>query len=78
MAEDPGSRPVEDSAGGYAIARIGWDANATDGTLVAEKLYAAMVAGDERGSWPVSVDITEGPTVEVTAWQLDSAFQPTH
>jgi len=72
MAQDPGAQPVEIPAGGQAIAYIAWDAQSTQGALVALTLYAAQVAGDERGSWPVVFDITQGSTVEITAWQLDT------
>lgn len=73
MATDPGSEPVTVPAGGYAIAYLGWDANATAGELVARTLFAAPVAGDTRGSWPVELDIVEDATVSVTAWELSAA-----
>ncbi|MFH8249081.1 DUF4232 domain-containing protein [Microbacterium sp. B2969] len=71
MAQDAGPQPIEIPAGGYAIASIGWDANSTQGALVARTLFAAQVAGDDRGSWPVELDVVEGSGVELTAWQLD-------
>ena len=71
MTADPGVQRVEISA--EAITYTGWDAAATDGELVATKLYAAQYAGAVRGSWPVSVDVVEGSTVSVTAWVLQPA-----
>lgn len=71
MAQDAGAQPVEIAPGGYAIAFLGWDANSTHGALVARSLFAAQVPGDERGSWPVELDIVEGSQVDVTAWALD-------
>jgi len=73
MAQDPGAQPVEIPAGGQAITYIAWDAQSTQNALVALTLYAAQVAGDERGSWPVDFDVTQGSTVEITAWQLDGS-----
>lgn len=73
MAQDAGAVPVEVPAGGYAIAFLAWDANSTHGALVARTLFAAQVAGDERGSWPVELDVVEGSRVGVTAWALDDA-----
>ena len=70
MATDPGPQPLEIPAGGYAIARLGWDANPTAGALVATTMYGAPFAGDARGSWPISSDIVEDSTVHVTAWEL--------
>jgi len=73
MADDAGPRSIEVPAQGYAIAFFGWDANATAGALVARTVYAAQSAGDQRGSWPVTLDIVAGSTVHVTAWQPDPA-----
>lgn len=73
MAADPGPQRIEVPAGGYAIAHLGWDAASTHGALVATSLHAAQNAGMTRGSWPVELDIVEGSTVEVTAWQLDES-----
>jgi hypothetical protein len=75
MATDPGAQPIEVPAGGYAIAYVGWDANSTAGALVASTVLTAQVAGDVRSGSPVSLDIVEGSTVEVTAWQLDGPGQ---
>lgn len=69
MAEDLGPVRVEVPAHGTATSTIGWDANSTHGALVAQTLHAAIRAGEERGSWPVSLDIIEGSTVAVTAWR---------
>lgn len=68
MAEDPGLARIELPAQGTVTAVIGWDANSTQGALVAHTLHAAIRAGEERGSWPVILDIIEGSTVSVTAW----------
>ena len=73
MAQDPGPRRIEIPAGGTAITVLGWDAASPHGALVGATLHAAPVAGMTRGSWPVELDIVEGSTVSVTAWQLDSA-----
>ncbi|MFG6401228.1 DUF4232 domain-containing protein [Microbacterium sp. P04] len=71
MTSDFGPQPIEVPAGGYAIAYIGWDANATAGALVASTVLTAQVPGDPRSGSTVSLDIIEGSTVKVTAWQLD-------
>jgi hypothetical protein len=73
MATDAGSQLIEVPAGGYAIAHLGWDANSTAGELVARTLFAAPVAGDTRGSWPVELDIVEGSTVSITAWEFTAS-----
>ncbi len=72
MTTDPGAQPVEVPPGGTVIASLGWDANATAGALVTTTLYAAPLAGMDRGSWPLDLDIVEGSTVSVTAWQPDT------
>lgn len=73
LAVDPGSTPITVPAQGQATAVIGWDANSTQGALVARQLYAAALPGLERGPWPVELDVTAGSTVEVTAWHLGPA-----
>jgi hypothetical protein len=73
MADDPGAREVILPPGGYASAKIGWDAMPTDGELATYTLHAAMYPGLERGSWPVSLDIVAGGDVAVTAWELSDA-----
>lgn len=72
MATDPGPLLITVPAQGSAITFITWDANSTNGALVSRKLYAAVTPGMERGSWPVTLDITSGSSVEVTAWSLDT------
>ena len=72
MAADPGVARITVPAQGQAMSVIGWDANATDGALVARQLYAAPIPGLERGSWPVELDVVAGSGVEVTAWTLDA------
>lgn len=73
LAVDPGSAPITIPAQGQATAVIGWDANSTQGALVARQLYAAALLGLDRGPWPVELDVTAGSTVEVTAWHLGAA-----
>lgn len=73
MATDPGAARIEIPAGGAAIAYLGWNANSTDGVLIASTMYAAPFAGETRGSWPITSDIIEGATVAVTAWALADA-----
>lgn len=72
MSSDPGPARIEIPAGGSAISHLGWDANSTQGLLIASTLYAAPFAGEIRGSWPVETDITEGSVVEYTAWSVPS------
>ncbi|GAA5206524.1 DUF4232 domain-containing protein [Microbacterium kyungheense] len=71
MAQDPGPQRIEVPAGGYAVTYLGWDAASPHGALVTKTVYAAQTAGMERGSWPIDLDIVEGSTVAVTAWQID-------
>ncbi|MFT4258755.1 DUF4232 domain-containing protein [Microbacterium sp.] len=68
MADDPGPALITVPAQGQAVTTITWDANATDGALVARTLYAAALPGMERGSWPVVLDINRGSSVKITAW----------
>lgn len=72
LAEDPGYARFELPAGASAVTTLGWDAGATAEALVARTLYAAPFATDERGSWPVELDIVEGTVVHVTAWALEA------
>lgn len=69
MATDPGPAPVIVPAGSSAVAYLGWDAQSTHGALIARTLWAAVVAGETRGSWPVELDVVAGTPVSVTAWQ---------
>lgn len=68
IGADPGPARIELPAQGTATAIIGWDANSTNGALVTHALHAATRAGEQRGSWPVILDIVEGSSVAVTAW----------
>ncbi|MWV47972.1 DUF4232 domain-containing protein [Rathayibacter sp. VKM Ac-2803] len=77
MTEDAGPVRTEIPAGGSAVARLGWDAGATQGALVASTLYCAQIPGGVRGSWPVQTDIVAGAEVAVTAWALRSAAEGT-
>ncbi|MDD7945875.1 DUF4232 domain-containing protein [Microbacterium sp. NE2HP2] len=72
MAQDPGPERIEVPAGGYAVAFLGWDGASTHGALVTKRVYAAASPGMTRGSWPIDLDIVEGSTVAVTAWELDT------
>jgi hypothetical protein len=76
MTQDFGVQRIEVPAGGYAVAYLGWDAASTHGALIAATLHAAPVPGMTRGSWPVELDIVEGSTVAVTAWQPDDGAAP--
>ncbi|QCQ17741.1 DUF4232 domain-containing protein [Microbacterium sp. RG1] len=69
MATDPGPASVVVPAGGSAVAYLGWDAQSTHGALIARTLWAAVVVGETRGSWPVELDVVAGTAVAVTAWQ---------
>ncbi|WP_256209419.1 DUF4232 domain-containing protein [Microbacterium sp. LCT-H2] len=73
LATDPGSAPVTVLPQGEATAVIGWDANATDGALVARALHASLLPGYDRGSWPVELDIVSGSEVAITVWHLGAA-----
>ncbi|GAA1956549.1 hypothetical protein GCM10009717_23360 [Agromyces allii] len=77
MAADPGPMRVEIPAGGSAVAYVGWDANPTQGALVARTVWVAALAGETRGSKPIQSDVIEGSRVEVTAWALPGADAPT-
>ncbi|KQQ67046.1 DUF4232 domain-containing protein [Microbacterium sp. Leaf320] len=70
MAPDPGPALIEIPAGSSAVAYLGWDANSTQGTLVARTVWAAVLEGEARGSKPIESDVVEGATVSVTAWAL--------
>lgn len=75
LAEDPGYDQFELPAGASAVTTLGWDAGATSDALVARTLFAAPFATDERGSWPVELDVVEGSVVHVTAWALETGGQ---
>lgn len=70
MTSDPGTSRVEVPAGGSAVAFLGWDANSTQGALVARTLWVAPLAGETRGSKAVDSDVIAGSSVTVTAWAL--------
>ncbi|NIJ06356.1 DUF4232 domain-containing protein [Frigoribacterium faeni] len=76
LAEDRGYAQFELPAGASAVTTLGWDAGATSGALVARTLYAAPFATDERGSWPVELDVVAGSVVHVTAWSLETGATP--
>lgn len=69
MGEDPGAVLLSVPAGGSVSAVIAWRANSTNGAIVAHSLHAAMRTGEDRGSWPVELDIVNGSDVSVTAWR---------
>ncbi|KNY04888.1 DUF4232 domain-containing protein [Microbacterium sp. GCS4] len=70
MAVDPGPVRIEIPAGSSAVAWIGWDANSTQGALVAKTIWNAVLPGETRGSKPIETDIVAGSSVTVTAWAL--------
>lgn len=72
MATDAGPVAVTLQPGEAAIARLGWNANSTQGALVAAEVYAAPLAGDTRDAWQleVALDIVAGSEATVTAWEL--------
>lgn len=70
MAVDPGPMRIEIPAGSSAVAWIGWDANSTQGALVAKTVWSAPLPGETRGSKPIESDIVAGSSVTVTAWTL--------
>lgn len=72
MAEDPGASPVTLQPGEAASAVIGWDANSVHGQLAARTLWIAVLPGEQRLSWDISLDIISGATVHVTAWQAET------
>ncbi|PRA83418.1 DUF4232 domain-containing protein [Microbacterium sp. MYb66] len=72
MSEDPGPTLITVPAQGQAKTTISWDANSTNGELVARQLYAASLAGLPRGSWPVELDVVEDSEVTISAWQVDT------
>ena len=74
MTTDPGPARIEIPAGGSAITYLGWDAASPHGALVTRTVYAAPTPGMTRGSWPIDLDIVEGSTVSITAWQLVTAL----
>lgn len=76
MAQDAGPLRIEVPPLSSVTAVIGWDANSPHGALVAHSLHTAIRAGDERGSWPIQLDIVEGSTVSVTAWRDAGATAP--
>lgn len=74
VSEDAGPVSVTLEPGAWAVSYIGWNANSTQGQLVAAEVYSALMPGDERHSWPprVPLDIVPGATVAVTAWAADA------
>ncbi|MCU1330523.1 MAG: hypothetical protein JWN34_5893 [Bryobacterales bacterium] len=73
MTDDAGASPVIVQPGGYAKTTLGWSAMPTDGVLATYELHAAMYPGLQRGSWPITLDITAGGEVAITAWTLSDA-----
>ncbi|MGO2747044.1 DUF4232 domain-containing protein [Microbacterium sp.] len=69
MAEDPGASPITLQPGESASAVMGWDANSVHGQLAARSLWVAVLPGEERSTWEISLDIVPGAIVHVTAWQ---------
>lgn len=73
MAEDPGAAPITLQPQEAASAVIGWDANSVQGQLAARTIWVAVLPGEERLVWDMSLDIIPGATVHVTAWQAEVA-----
>lgn len=73
IGEDPGPVRVTVPAGGTVRTVLAWHANSTHGALVAHSLHAAVRAGEDRGSWPVELDIPGGTDVSVSAWHALAA-----
>lgn len=69
MAQDPRPTEITLQPGETATAVIGWDANSVHGQLAARHLWAAVLPGDDRLTWDMSLDIIAGSTVHVTAWR---------
>ncbi|MFE6733603.1 DUF4232 domain-containing protein [Microbacterium sp. NPDC057650] len=70
MASDPGPVRIEIPAKGYAAMTVSWNANSTNGALVARTMYAAILPSLDRGSWPVQLDIVPDTALEISAWHL--------
>lgn len=70
MAQDPGAQPITLAPGEAVTSGIAWDANSVQGQLAARKLWAAVAAGEARGSWGVVLDIVPGTTVSLSAWSV--------
>ncbi|MDR2998643.1 MAG: DUF4232 domain-containing protein [Microbacterium sp.] len=70
MATDPGPVRIEIPAKGYASMSVSWNANSTNGALVARTMYAAILPGLDRGSWPVQLDIVPDTALEISAGHL--------
>ncbi|QYM65418.1 DUF4232 domain-containing protein [Microbacterium sp. Se5.02b] len=64
-----GAAPITLQPGESASAVLGWDANSEQGQLAARSLWIAVAPGQERLSWEMPLDIIQGATVHVTAWQ---------
>jgi len=73
MASDPGAAPVTLAPGASAKAGIAWDANSTQGQLVARSLHAAVRVGDKRHIWTNHFDVVPGTVLHLTAWQAGQA-----
>lgn len=71
MASDPGASPVMLAPGASARAGIGWDANSTQGQLVARSLHVAIRAGESRQTWTNAFDVVPGTELHLTAWQAE-------
>lgn len=69
MTDDPGVSEVPLAPGASAGAFIGWNAMAAAGDIRTGEILVAPFAGTLRHSSTVDLDIIDGGTVSVTAWQ---------
>ncbi|MHA3723857.1 DUF4232 domain-containing protein [Leucobacter sp. HY1910] len=78
MRQDAGPAAITLEPGAWASSGIGWNANSTQGELVAAQVYSALVPGDERHAWPprTPLDIVPGASVAVSAWEPSDGPQP--
>lgn len=70
MTEDPGVSEISLAPGDSAQAFIGWNAMASAGDIRTGTILVAPFAGTLRHSVAVDLDIIDGGTVSVTAWQV--------
>ncbi|PQZ95106.1 hypothetical protein CQ018_07235 [Arthrobacter sp. MYb227] len=69
MTDDPGVSEIPLAPGASAQAFIGWNAMAAAGDIRTGEILVAPFAGTLRHSSAVDLDIVDGGTVSVTAWQ---------
>lgn len=69
MTDDPGVKPMTVNPGQSAQAVMGWDAMAAAGDTRVGTMLVAPYAGTLRQDSEVDLDIIDGGTVSVTAWE---------